>query len=301
MHEFRPLRNKEQYLASPLSLLIYASLCPTFYSLFLRFGFPCVAPRFCICTMSAGIQLEHYSERDHEILGGRAFNHDPHPEREAQYKTSRDEGLKEVALRRDCMRRAHEAYASGDGATAKQLSNEGKQHAAEADRCFGEASSIVFKTNNAHTERDAIDLHGLYVTEAQDVLERRIHDDQRAGKTHLHVIVGKGNHSVNHIQKIKPAVEELCQKLGLQYATEENEGRIYVNLQGGDIVETPPFPSQHGGHEHHQQQHGGQQQNHPQHHQQQQHHGGQNQEYQQDDEIEKLVTKLFKKYCCAVM
>lgn len=73
MHEFRPLRNKEQYLASPLSLLIYASLCPTFYSLFLRFGFPCVAPRFCICTMSAGIQLEHYSERDHEILGGRGM------------------------------------------------------------------------------------------------------------------------------------------------------------------------------------------------------------------------------------
>jgi FtsZ-interacting cell division protein ZipA len=46
------------------------------------------------------------------------------------------------------------------------------------------------------------------------------------------VIVGKGNHSTDHIQKIKPRVEQVCRELGLQYYTEENEGRIYVNLQG---------------------------------------------------------------------
>ncbi|KAI1116222.1 DUF1771-domain-containing protein [Nemania sp. NC0429] len=261
--------------------------------------------------MSAGIELDHYySERDQETLGSRAFNRDVHPDIKDEYEVWRKRGQKEVALRRDCMQRAHEAYERGDGATAKQLSNEGKQHAAKADEWFGKASNSAFQTNNVNTENDVIDLHGLYVTEAQDRLEDRIRQDQQAGKTHLHVIVGKGNHSVNHIQKLKPAIEELCQNLGLQYATEENEGRIYVNLQGGDIDEIPHFSPQHGGHQHHQQQqqhHGGQEHNHPEQHQyqqqqhQQQHYGGQNQEDQQDDEVEKLVTNIFKKYCCAVM
>lgn len=58
-----------------------------------------------------------------------------------------------------------------------------------------------------------------------------------------HSIVGKGNHSKNHIQKIKPRVEQVCQELGLQYSTEENEGRIYVNLTGGP-AQMPPSTSQ---------------------------------------------------------
>jgi hypothetical protein len=116
-------------------------------------------------------------------------------------------------------------------------------------------------------------------------------------------IVGKGNHSVNHVQKIKPRVEQVCQQLGLQYATEQNEGRMYINLQGGAAV-MPPYPQfgnqqqqQHGGYPAGQQQHGGQ------------HYGGQQQQQQQgnNDEIEKLVVKLLPRVirklegCCIVM
>jgi hypothetical protein len=131
---------------------------------------------------------------------------------------------------------------------------------------------------------------------------------------HFYRVVGKGNHSAGHVQKIKPAVEQVCRDLGLQFATEENAGRIYVNLQGGDVSHMPPLPSHpaathsgYGG----QQQHGGghQQQHYPgqqqqQHYpgQQQQHHGGQNnQEEQQYEEVEKFLVKIVKKYCCAVM
>lgn len=49
-------------------------------------------------------------------------------------------------------------------------------------------------------------------------------------------IVGKGNHSPGHIQKIKPAVEEICREQGLNFKTEHNEGRIYVDLTGGQIT-----------------------------------------------------------------
>ena len=69
--------------------------------------------------------------------------------------------------------------------------------------------------------------------EAEEILEQRIRYAQKTGQTHLHVIVGKGNHSPDHIQKIKPRVEQVCRELGLQYRTEENEGRMYINFQGG--------------------------------------------------------------------
>lgn len=60
-------------------------------------------------------------------------------------------------------------------------------------------------------------------------------------------IVGKGNHSPNHIQRIKPKVEQICQELGLQYATEENAGRMYINLRGGPAVMPEHLKAKHGG------------------------------------------------------
>lgn len=45
------------------------------------------------------------------------------------------------------------------------------------------------------------------------------------------------------MQKLKPRVERVCREQRLQYRTEENAGRIYVNLQGG-AAEPPP---EHGG------------------------------------------------------
>lgn len=106
-------------------------------------------------------------------------------------------------------------------------------------------------------------------------------------------IVGKGIHSANHVQKIKPRVEKVCRDLGLQYATEENTGRVYVNLTGGaaDLGAVPsPYHHQYPGQQHHgQQQHGHQQQNQP-------------------GEVQQVVNALLpkvlrkmEKACCVVM
>ena len=120
----------------------------------------------------------------------------------------------------------------------------------------------------------------------------------------LSSIVGKGNHSANHIQKIKPRVEQVCRELGLQYATEENAGRIYVNLTGGEAVMPPSTGHQGGssGYPGHQQGYQGHQQG----HQQQQH--GQGQGQQQPDELEEFAKKMLpkvlrklEKACCVVM
>lgn len=250
-------------------------------------------------------------------LGGQAFNHPQSGDAEAEYDRLRDAARQEAAKRSSCFDKSQQAYKRGDGASAHQLSEEGKQHAAKMDQFNKQASDYIFRENNApgRVADDTIDLHGQFVEEAEDILEQRIKYAQQNGQSHLHVIVGKGNHSVNHIQKIKPRVEQVCQELGLQYATEENAGRMYINLQGGPATMPPASAYQPGG------QHGGFQQQ-PQmgqgHQQggypgQQQGYQGGNQQQQQqqqqggNDEIEKLALKLLPKIvqklegCCNVM
>ncbi len=212
------------------------------------------------------------------------------------------------------LEQAHQAYARGDGGAAHSLSEEGKRHGAQMEAYNRQASDFIFLENNAEgrVASDTIDLHGQFVEEAEDILEKRIKYAQSTGQTHLHVIVGKGNHSSHHIQKIKPRVEKVCQELGLQYQTEANEGRIYINLAGGPAHSPPPthagdqqygggqqYPATQSGYP------GAQQQHHqgyrPQH---QQAHGHQG----QNDEVEKIVKKFLprilrklEKQCCVVM
>lgn len=245
-----------------------------------------------------------------------ALNHSS-ADTEAEYDRLRDLARQEAAKRSSCFDRAHQAYESGDGGRAHELSEEGKKHAAKMDQYNRQARDYIFRANNSveRVPEDTIDLHGLFVEEAEDVLEERIRVAKQQRQTHLHVIVGKGNHSKNHVQKIKPRVEQVCREQGLKYRTEENEGRIFVDLTGGDVHEMPPppnvpgagyggYPGQNnygGGHgQQHGGQHGGQQ-----HHGQQ--HGGQHGQQNQNDEVEELVKKglpkLFKalKSCCVVM
>lgn len=147
-------------------------------------------------------------------------------------------------------------------------------------------------------------------------------------------ITGKGNHSEGGVQKIKPAVEELCREQNLQFSTEQNAGRMYISLapvDGGQAGEVPagnhPHRLQnHGNNAHSQQpQHGssggygeaypGQQgsygggyQNNagPSSHgqqQQQQHSGGQQQQDLTGVVVEVAKKAFFKKLagCCVVM
>ncbi|KAM0476714.1 hypothetical protein ACHAPX_006135 [Trichoderma viride] len=246
-------------------------------------------------------------------LGGRAFHHEENPDVEREYDNLRDMARAEAQKRGDCFERSKRAYEDGDGARAKELSNQGKAHGAKVDEYNRQASDYIFRENNApgRVDADSIDLHGQFIEEAERILEQRIRADQARGQTHLHAIVGKGNHSANHVQKLKPKVEELCRELGLRYSPEDNAGRIYINLQGGE-----PIPPQHGGYgggnqdqgyqPHHEQQHGGQHRPPQQQHRppQQQYHQQQQQQQQEDDYDEGLLPALLRKLekaCCTVM
>ncbi|RYP10739.1 hypothetical protein DL765_008007 [Monosporascus sp. GIB2] len=245
-----------------------------------------------------------------------AFNHRPDRDAEEEYDRLRGLARAEAEKRNDCFARSRQAYTGGDGALAKDLSNRGKEHAAAMAEYNRQARDYIFRANNAPglVADDTIDLHGLFVEEAEDILEERIKHAQASGQTHLHVeeegeakrpmrltdaglwteqrhrIVGKGNHSVDGVQKLKPRVEQVCHDLGLRYRTEENEGRIYVNLQGGEAVPPPdedPYDPHHGHHHGH----GGH------------HHHHQQQPQQEADTIEDLFSKFARKLadCCIIM
>ncbi|KAI5287813.1 hypothetical protein KEM54_005715 [Ascosphaera aggregata] len=172
---------------------------------------------------------------DHGYLGGHGFSHGENDEVEAEYDRLRGLAREEARLRGECFQRSQEAYNDGDGAAAKELSNEGKEHGARMAEYNKQASEYIFRENNSPDciEPDEIDLHGQFVEEAEEILMERIKACQEQGEDHLHVIVGRGTHSANHVQKIKPAVERVCDQLGLQHRVEHNAGRIYVKLTGG--------------------------------------------------------------------
>ena len=218
----------------------------------------------------------------------------------------------EASKRGDCFEKSKEAYSRGDGGAAKSLSNEGKSHGAKMEQYNKQASEFIFRENNSNDRvpADTIDLHGQFVEEAEDILEERIKYAQSTGQTHLHVIVGKGNHSPGHIQKIKPRVEQVCQQLGLQYHTEPNEGRIYVNLTGGqvqmhDVNSWQGYQGNYGyggaGQQYGQQQsqqHGGyQQQNQPSYHPPQQQQQQQQQQQDSSDGLMGIIKALMKCFC----
>lgn len=71
----------------------------------------------------------------------------------------------------DAASRAHE---SGDGARAKQLSNEGHAHQVKRDQLNDEAADWIYNANNADKGPGEIDLHGLYVQEAIERTEKAV-------------------------------------------------------------------------------------------------------------------------------
>ncbi|KAI1504192.1 Smr domain protein [Biscogniauxia marginata] len=240
-------------------------------------------------------------------LGGKAFSHSVGNDSEAEYDRLRDLARAEASKRNSCFDRAHQAYERGDGAAAKELSNEGKRHAAKMDEYNKQASEYIFRENNAagRVDADTVDLHGQFVEEAEDILEARIRDARARRQTHLHVIVGKGNHSADHVQRLKPRVEQVCRELGLRYETEENAGRIYVDLTdgrgAGEDAHEGGAPGA-GKHKKPRREHGGQGG--------QQHGGGAGRPHhqrppqqQEPDEPETIVGRVVRKLadCCVIM
>lgn len=224
---------------------------------------------------------------------------------DSEYKRLRSEADRLFQKRQQLSQQSQNAYKQGDGQKAHELSEELKRILAQAEECNRKAAEYVFRENNEDSGPDEIDLHGLYVKEAEWILERRIYYAVKTNQLHLNVIVGKGLHSANGVAKIKPAVDELCDQVGLNhYIDKKNSGVLVIDLKGVNLDRlpsswaqgtnnvAPPQQAYHGTGQpqyQQQQQHQGQQ-SHNQ-YQQQQHQGDQ-QDIKTGNDLVDMVLKI---------
>ncbi|KAJ3074189.1 hypothetical protein HDU98_011941 [Podochytrium sp. JEL0797] len=144
-------------------------------------------------------------------------------------KTHRDAATASHARAAELAAASQFAFKRGDGAEAKRLSDAKKaaqQQAAEANL---RARVLIVAHFNDSRPLAEIDLHGLFVQEAKDVLTERIAACRAQNVERLAVITGKGNHSANG-PRIKPMVIEFCRELDLECEMGTNEGCVTLIL-----------------------------------------------------------------------
>ncbi|KAK6457360.1 uncharacterized protein RJT20DRAFT_127578 [Scheffersomyces xylosifermentans] len=171
-------------------------------------------------------------------LGGeeRDYNHAT----DGEYKRLRAKADEVYKKKNSLSQKSQQAYKNGDKQRAHELSEQAKLLANEAEGYNRQAAEYVFRENNADSGPDEIDLHGLYVKEAEWILQNRIANDIRTNQSHLRVIVGKGLHSANGIAKLKPAIDEMCDQCNLKHHIDpKNTGVLVIDLTNTQSSQVP--------------------------------------------------------------
>jgi len=155
-------------------------------------------------------------------------------EDDQEYARLRSLAHEEAEKRNNCFEASQTAYKNRQGARAKELSNEGKQHDSLMKQYNKQAADLVFRKNNAHRPPTEVDLHGLFVKEASERVEEALQRCQQQKLDHLVIIVGKGLHSPGNIAKLKPAIVELVNKYQVSVQPDKpNAGCLYVEFGKG--------------------------------------------------------------------
>ncbi|CAH6723705.1 smr domain-containing protein [[Candida] jaroonii] len=232
--------------------------------------------------------------------GERDYNHAT----DSNYKSLRQRAEQLYEKRNHLSQESQKAYKNGDGQKAHDLSEQAKKITDEAEYYNRQAAEYVFRENNADSAEDEIDLHGLFVKEAEYILQVRIVQFVKTHQSHLKVIVGKGLHSQGGIAKLKPAIDDMCDESRLKHHIDsKNTGVLVIDLKNVDINQLPqswlnlPPPSQmpskpQQSYQPHQQPQYNQQYHKPN---QQQHHNNNN-----NNNNNQLVSLLMKVVCMCI-
>ncbi|KAF9940215.1 hypothetical protein BGZ67_008126 [Mortierella alpina] len=136
---------------------------------------------------------------------------------------------KNAVIRQELSQQSQAAYKARNGAKAKELSLKAKEYGREMDRYNALAKDAAFRAHNASRPEHEMDLHGLKVQEALDITRERLERFIRNNESHLIIIVGKGNNSVNNVAKIKPAITELVKEFHIKVTPNKpNQGCIFI-------------------------------------------------------------------------
>ncbi|KAF2071338.1 hypothetical protein CYY_007336 [Polysphondylium violaceum] len=108
------------------------------------------------------------------------------------YETHREEAIREGRERNKCFSLATNAYLNHDSASAKAFSQKGREHDEKMKELNQKAMDLIFYERNQNyikEGKNVIDLHGLHVLEAIEILQDYL------VKLPLYVIVGTGHHT----------------------------------------------------------------------------------------------------------
>ena len=101
----------------------------------------------------------------------------------------------------------------------------------EAEEMKIKAAFDCFKEINIYiVEEDVIDMHGLEVEGAVDVVKQQIEERKKQGKKILKIQCGMGHHNTVGYSKIKEAVVEYCKQSGLKFTEDKEHGFVNVDL-----------------------------------------------------------------------
>ncbi|XBW34798.1 hypothetical protein QEN19_000364 [Hanseniaspora menglaensis] len=157
-----------------------------------------------------------------------------------QYSELRAKAQEAMNQSSNFSQKSQNSYKQGDKVEAKQFSEQSKKFRAQANNFNEQAANYVFQQNNMDSSQVEIDLHGLYVHEAEWVMKRRIYMAVKNKEQLIEVIVGKGLHSKNHVAKIKPAMEDICSEYNLtHYPKSGNSGVMCIALHNVQLSNLP--------------------------------------------------------------
>ncbi|KAL6781747.1 hypothetical protein ACKKBF_B09285 [Auxenochlorella protothecoides x Auxenochlorella symbiontica] len=137
---------------------------------------------------------------------------------------------------RAAYREAAASCAEGEEEHAAWLQKAAQSHAALARAARQRANALSYiGSNSVHRNEFTLDLHGMHVEEALEVLKRHLHTFSKLGHpggVFLKIITGKGKHSTNQAPKLLPAVTRYLAAAGYESEGEwGNEGVMYTLIE----------------------------------------------------------------------
>ncbi|KAJ0410287.1 hypothetical protein P43SY_002619 [Pythium insidiosum] len=142
---------------------------------------------------------------------------------EAQYAQLREEAYELACARNKCFMNATRAYRSGNKSLARSLSQQGHEYNDKMKQCHYDAASRIFEMRNPRQqlyEDHLMDLHGLHVAEAVELLDHMLPSLSEDGVEAIYVVTGSGHHSKGPTgnARLRPAVERFLATEGYQFS-----------------------------------------------------------------------------------
>ncbi|KAJ6502681.1 hypothetical protein DFH09DRAFT_1202422 [Mycena vulgaris] len=125
----------------------------------------------------------------------------------------RERAAEEAKLMRESRLHSERFGRQGFRDAASKLSQISKEHQRAMEEFNQTASEMIYRENNKDREPHEIDLHGLFVKEAELKVEMAILAAERRGDPRVRVIVGQGLHTADGVAKLKPAMECYIDKM----------------------------------------------------------------------------------------